>query len=119
VKSPGRYAHDAADDFKEAAMNALEVPTDQTPGDNDRVSGMALLFLFSLATLLVVIAVWALGVLGGWWMLGVAMVIHLGMTTAVMFGLARALSDGPSPDQPDHSPSVHRTPVRGHAVMTS
>jgi hypothetical protein len=100
-------------------MSALEVPTDQTPGDNDRISGLALLFLFSLATLLVVIAVWALGAFGGWWLLGLAMVVHLGTTAAVMFGLARALSDEPSSSQSDESLSARRTPVRGHAVMTS
>lgn len=64
---------------------------------SDGRSGIGLLFLFALATLLVVIAVWALGVVGGWWVLGVAMVVHLGMTTAVLWGLARALSDGADP----------------------
>jgi hypothetical protein len=53
--------------------------------------GLRLLFLFALATALVVFAVWAVSALGGWWMLGVAMAIHLTMTAAVLVGLARAL----------------------------
>ncbi|HKN94582.1 MAG TPA: hypothetical protein VJU60_09635 [Thermoleophilaceae bacterium] len=63
----------------------------------DGRSGIGLLFLFAFATLLVVIAVWALGALGGWWVLGVAMVVHLAMTAAVLWGLARALSDRAEP----------------------
>lgn len=63
----------------------------------DGRSGIGLLFLFALAALLVVLAVWALGALGGWWILGLAMVVHLVMTTAVLWGLARALSDRAEP----------------------
>jgi hypothetical protein len=59
--------------------------------DDDMRQGLGLLFLFSLATALVVFAVWAIGLLGGWWMLGVAMAIHLSMTATVLVGLARAL----------------------------
>ncbi|HEX6460376.1 MAG TPA: hypothetical protein VF032_15755 [Thermoleophilaceae bacterium] len=59
--------------------------------------GLGLLFLFALATFLVVVAVWAVGALGGWWVLGVAMAIHLGMTAAVLWGLARALADRSEP----------------------
>lgn len=69
--------------------------SDPTPSQADGRNGLGLLFLFALATLLVVIAVWALGALGGWWVLGVAMVIHLAMTAAVIWGLARALADRP------------------------
>jgi hypothetical protein len=61
------------------------------------ISGLGLLLLFAVATLLVVLAVWLLGVVGGWWVLGLAMVVHLGMTAAVIWGLARALSDRPGP----------------------
>jgi hypothetical protein len=64
------------------------------------VSGLGLLFLFTLATLLVVLAVWLLSVLGGWWVLSIAMLVHLGMTAAVIWGLARALEDGPGPPTP-------------------
>jgi len=61
------------------------------------ISGLGLLFLFATATLLVVLAVWLLGMLGGWWLLGLAMLVHFGMTGAVIWGLARALADGPTP----------------------
>lgn len=61
------------------------------------ISGLGLLFLFALATLLVVLAVWLLGMLGGWWVLALAMLVHLGMTAAVIWGLARALADEPTP----------------------
>jgi len=61
------------------------------------ISGLGLLFLFSVATLLVVLAVWLLGVFGGWWLLGLAMLVHLAMTAAVIWGLARALADAPTP----------------------
>jgi hypothetical protein len=61
------------------------------------ISGLGLLFLFAVATLLVVLAVWLLGAIGGWWVLGLAMVIHLAMTAVVIWGLARALSDQPGP----------------------
>jgi hypothetical protein len=61
------------------------------------ISGLGLLFLFAVATLLVVLAVWLLGVVGGWWLLALAMFVHLGMTGAVIWGLARALADRPTP----------------------
>ena len=96
-------------------MSALNGST----GEDERPRGLALLFLFSLATLIVVLAVWALGVVGGWWMLGIAMGVHLVMTAAVMLGLARALSEPPAPDQPARSPGTRSARVRGRAVMTS
>lgn len=85
----------------------------------DRPSGLALLFLFSLATLLVVLAVWALGVVGGWWMLGLAMGVHLVMTATVLIGLVRALSDPPGPNQQAAPRRTQATRVRGRAAMTS
>jgi len=50
------------------------------------------LVLFTAAVLLVVGAVWALASVGGWWMLAAAMLVHLGVTTAVMIYVARLVA---------------------------
>ena len=84
-------------------MSALNGSTAEATGQDERPSGLALLFLFWLTTLLVVLAVWALGVVGGWWMLG----------------LGRALSEPPDPNQPARPPRTRSARVRGQAVMTS
>jgi hypothetical protein len=100
-------------------MRALNASTAEPAREDERPSGLALLFLFSLATLLVVLAVWALGVFGGWWTLGLAMIVHLGMTAAVLLGLGRALSEPPDPNERARSPSARSARVQGRAVMTS
>ena len=99
-------------------MKALDRSTAEAHQD-ERPNGLGLLFLFSLATLLVVLAVWALGIVGGWWMLGLAMAVHLVMTAAVLLGLVRALSDPPAPNQPARAPTTQSARGRGRAVMTS
>jgi hypothetical protein len=57
----------------------------------DCKNGLGLLFLFSLATALVVFAIWAVSAFGGWWTLGLAMAVHLATTAAVLVGLMRTL----------------------------
>jgi hypothetical protein len=100
-------------------MTAPNESSPEAARQADRPSGLALLFLFSLATLLVVLAVWALGVVGGWWMLGLAMGVHLVMTATVLIGLVRALSDPPGPNQQAASRRTRAARVRGRAAMTS
>lgn len=52
--------------------------------------------LFTVAILLVVGAVWALAALGGWWMLALAMLVHLCVSALVMFEVARVIRGGRS-----------------------
>jgi glycosyltransferase A (GT-A) superfamily protein (DUF2064 family) len=47
--------------------------------------------IFTVAILLVVGAVWALAAVGGWWMLGLAMLVHLCVSALVMFEVARVI----------------------------
>jgi hypothetical protein len=53
----------------------------RSPGDG---TGITLLLLFTVATMIVVGAVWTLAALGGWWMLAVATAVHLAMTSVVL-----------------------------------
>ena len=53
-----------------------------SPEDEDR--GTALLALLAAASMIVVGAVWMLGAIGGWWMLALAVAVHLTMTAIVI-----------------------------------
>jgi hypothetical protein len=58
---------------------------------------MRLLYVFSFATAIVVAAVWALGEIGGWWLLAVAVTIHLTTTLGVIRTVLRTLSETGEP----------------------
>lgn len=58
------------------------------------LSSILLLAVFGGAALVVVGAVWLVSAVGHWWLLGPAMVIHLGMTALVIWLCLRLASDG-------------------------
>lgn len=59
--------------------------------------------VFTAAVLVVTFAVCILAIVGSWWMLGVAMVVHVGVTAAVIRVLVAAF--GPETDRyPDIEP---------------
>jgi hypothetical protein len=64
-------------------------------------SGTWLLGVFGFSALAVVCAVWLLGAVDQWWLLGPAMVIHLGVTALVLWLCMKLVSDGaPADDAP-------------------
>ena len=87
-------------------------PGKRAPGPaDDSGSGLVMFVVFAAAVLIVTGAVALLALLGGWWMLGLAFAVHVGMTAVVvltilhvMDGRARAISDrdrpSPSADRP-------------------
>jgi membrane protein implicated in regulation of membrane protease activity len=77
---------------------------------DDSGGGLAMFVVFTGAVLIVTGAVALLALDGGWWMLGLAFALHVGMTAVVvltivhvMDGRARAIADrdrpSPSPDR--------------------
>ena len=86
-------------------------PSKRAPGPADHSgSGLAMFVVFTAAVLIVTGAVALLALVGGWWMLGLAFAVHVGMTAVVvltiihvMDGRARAIADrdrpSPSPDR--------------------
>ncbi|MBA3806920.1 MAG: hypothetical protein H0X28_00790 [Solirubrobacterales bacterium] len=61
------------------------------PGGDHQIIG--LISLFTGAILVVVGAVWALTAVGGWWMLGLAVAVHLLASTIVLAEVAAVLTD--------------------------
>ena len=61
------------------------------PSGDHQIIG--LITLFTTAILVVVAAVWALGAVGGWWMLALAVVIHLLASAVVLAEVAAVMSD--------------------------
>ncbi len=76
-------------------MRTLErdqtVAVARSPDDGGQI--LALIALFTGATLLVVGAVWALTVVTAWWMLAVAIAIHLATTSVVLIEVARVIGE--------------------------
>ena len=60
-------------------------------------SGTRLLLIFTFATALMVGVIAALAT-GSWWLLAVALLIHACVSTAVLIGTGRALSQEDKPD---------------------
>jgi hypothetical protein len=58
------------------------------------LSGIWLLAVFGLATLVVVGAVWLVSAVGNWWVLFPAMTVHLAMTALIVWLCLRLASDG-------------------------
>lgn len=67
------------------------LPTDVPPRLRDR--GVGLLATFTVATLLMVAAITAVGLVGTWWVLAPVMLVDLGLTIRVVTGIGRLLSD--------------------------
>ena len=86
-------------------------PHKRAPGPaDDSGDGLVTFVVFTAAVLIVTGAVALLALLGGWWMLGLAFAVHVGMTAVVvltilhvMDGRARAIADRDRP-----SPSADR-----------
>ena len=82
-----------------------------SPGPaDDSGGGLAMFVVFNAAVLIVTGAVTLLALVGGWWMLGLAFAVHVGMTAVVvltiirvMDGRARAIAERHRP-----SPSADR-----------
>jgi hypothetical protein len=87
-----------------------EAPTN----DGDR--GLALLALFIAAMLLDVTGVWVLSALGGWWLLTLAMAIHLLMACLVLGAVTGVVGDqGGSAEARDPRPVRSERPRRNAA----
>jgi protein-S-isoprenylcysteine O-methyltransferase Ste14 len=67
-------------------------PRPQPPAGRD--PGDAVLVLFTLATLIMVVAAVLVGAVGETWVLAPVMVVHLCVTFAVIAAIARLLDDG-------------------------
>jgi hypothetical protein len=61
------------------------------PGADHQILG--LITLFTVAILVVVAAVWALTAVGGWWMLALAVAVHLLASTVVLAEIAAFMTD--------------------------
>ena len=61
------------------------------PSGDHQIIG--LISLFTVAILVVVGAVWALGAVGGWWMLALAVAVHLLATAVVLAEVFAVISD--------------------------
>jgi len=89
------------------STNAPNTGTDQDP--TSQVSGtvaqhlsrhpsgdhqiIGLITLFTTAILVVVGAVWALAAVGGWWMLALAVAVHLSASAIVLAEVAAVMTD--------------------------
>jgi small-conductance mechanosensitive channel len=71
----------------------------RSPGDG---TGITLLLLFTLATMIVVGAIWMLAALGGWWMLALAIAVHLAMTSVVLRAVVAVADERASVRARDH-----------------
>jgi hypothetical protein len=66
-----------------------------------RDRGVGLFVIFSAATLLMVAAIAAVGLVDSWWVLAPVMLVDLALTVGVVSGIARLLSgDDDSADRP-------------------
>lgn len=61
------------------------------PSGDHQIIG--LISLFTTAILVVVGAVWALAAVGGWWMLALAVAVHLTASTIVLAEVAAVMTD--------------------------
>jgi hypothetical protein len=61
------------------------------PSGDHQIIG--LITLFTVAILVVVCAVWALTAVGGWWMLALAVAVHLLASAVVLAEVAAVMSD--------------------------
>jgi hypothetical protein len=85
---------------------------------DDTEDGPVMLLLFVESTLAVVGAVWLLGTADDWWLLAIALTVHLGMTVLVLFAvfavvsgrrpLARAQVRRPAVPRPPRVQASHR-----------
>ena len=71
---------------------------------------MRLLFVFPLATAVVVAAVWALGEIDAWWVLVPTVVVYALATGAVMRTLAHTLASGEDAEDQPEAPALPRAP---------
>jgi small-conductance mechanosensitive channel len=82
-----------------------------SPGDEGQ--GTALLALFTAASMIVVGAVWMVGTFGGWWVLALAVALHLTMTATVIVAAFAVVGEYRRPPRAArHRGSVHRAPTR-------
>jgi hypothetical protein len=71
---------------------------------------MRLLYVFTLATAVVVAAVWALGEIDAWWVLGLAFLIYLLAAGGVMRTVGQTLAMGEEPEEQPEAPAQPRAP---------
>lgn len=60
---------------------------------DDSRGGLAMFLIFTAAVLIVTGAVALVALVGGWWMVALAFVIHVLMTTVVVATIARVMDD--------------------------
>jgi hypothetical protein len=71
---------------------------------------MRLLYVFPLATAVVVAAVWALGEIDAWWVLVPTFLVYVLATGVVMRTLAQTLALGEDADDQPEAPAMPRAP---------
>jgi len=85
------------------AASPNDEPPDTLDDPDDRGYGTLMFFVFTAAVLVVTCAVCVLAVVGSWWMLGLAVGVHVGLTAAVTRVVLGAF--GPDGDRyPDLAP---------------
>lgn len=99
-------ARDAA-----VAQSAIDT-SDAGEGADDSGYGAVIFLGFAAAVLAVSFMVCALALVGSWWMLGVAMGVHVGVTAAVIWMIADAFTTSDEPDESEPEPIAAATPTR-------
>jgi hypothetical protein len=86
---------------------------------DDTEDGPLMLLLFVEATLAVVGGVWLLGSGSAWWLLAVALTVHLGMTVLVLWVVFAIVSDrAPLARRQTRRPALPRPQPTGRPLPT-
>jgi hypothetical protein len=79
---------------------------------------MRLLYVFTLATGVVVAAVWALGEIDAWWVLVPAFAVYVLAASGVMHAVAQTLESEEESEQMPDAPALTRGPLRLGQLLT-